>query len=305
MKQIQIGKSNLKASTVALGCWRMQHKTVEEATELIETAHQVGINYFDHADIYGDGKSEEIFGQALKKSSIHRDQILIQSKVGICSGYYDHSKEHILSSVDQILSRLQVDFLDVLLLHRPDTLMEAEEVAAAFDDLYQTGKVRHFGVSNYSTGQIEYLKTAVERPLEVNQVEFGPAYASLIDQQFNVNLVNEASVDRSGDLLNYSRIHQMTLQPWSPFHVNLQEGLFMKHPDYQQLTETLARYADQYGVSFEAMVIAWILRHPAQMQPLVGSMNPARVEAIAKASEVQLTRPEWYEIYRSTGKKLP
>lgn len=305
MEKMQIGTSDVWASPLVHGCMRMASLSLEEAVAVLETTAEVGIDFYDHADIYGGGQSEIIFAKALKASTLTRDQVILQSKVGIRKGFFDFSKDHILKSVDGILERLQTDYLDFLLLHRPDSLMEPQEVAQAFDQLNAAGKVKHFGVSNQNPGQIELLKTCVDQPLVINQLQFGPAHTPLIDQGLNVNMLNSASVDHSGGLLEYSRINKMTIQPWSPFQVDLGQGLFMDHPDYQTLTTTIELYAKEAGVSFEAMVLAWILRHPAQMQPIIGSMNPQRIKAMAQASQIKMTRETWYDIYKAGGRILP
>ncbi|HFI0464313.1 TPA: aldo/keto reductase family oxidoreductase [Streptococcus suis] len=305
MEKMQIGTSDVWASPLVHGCMRMASLSLEEAVAVLETTAEVGIDFYDHADIYGGGQSETLFAKALKASTLSRDQVILQSKVGIRKGFFDFSKDHILKSVDGILERLQTDYLDFLLLHRPDSLMEPQEVAQAFDQLHADGKVKHFGVSNQNPGQIELLKTCVDQPLVINQLQFGPAHTPLIDQGLNVNMLNSASVDHSGGLLEYSRINKMTIQPWSPFQVDLGQGLFMDHPDYQTLTTTIELYAKEAGVSFEAMVLAWILRHPAQMQPIIGSMNPQRIKAMAQASHIKMTRETWYDIYKAGGRILP
>lgn len=305
MKQIQIGASELYASQLAHGCMRMSGLSTDEASRIISTAYESGINFFDHADIYGGGQSEVVFANGLKQTTIARSDIFLQSKVGIRKGFFDFSKDFILNSVDGILERLDTDYLDFLLLHRPDTLMEPEEVAEAFDLLHASGKVRYFGVSNQNRSQIELLQHYVNQSLDVNQLQFGPAHTPLIDEGINVNMLNEASINHTGGLLEFCRLQKMTIQPWSPFQVDLSQGLFIKHPKYEKLTATLELYAHQKEVTFDAMVIAWILRHPAQMQPIVGSMNLDRIKQIAKATEVELTRAEWYDIYMSAGNVLP
>lgn len=305
MKQINLGTSNLYASQLALGCMRMHEKSVQEAEEIIQAALEAGIDFFDHADIYGRGKSEEIFGQAIQNLDLNRNELIIQSKVGIRPGFYDFSKAHILESVDGILNRLGTDYLDVLVLHRPDTLVEPDEVAEAFINLNQSGKVRNFGVSNMNPGQIKLLKTYVAYPIIVNQLQFGPAHTNLIDGMFNVNMSNELALSDPSDILNYCRCSNITVQAWSPFQVNLDEGLFMKHPDYQEMTQLIQNLADQYQVSFEAMVVAWISRHPAKIQTIVGSMNPQRIKSMAGGFNITITRPEWYKIYSSDGRPLP
>lgn len=305
MKQIQLGNSELRASQLILGVMRIASKTMTEAEEIIETAHEVGINLYDHADIYGRGKSEEIFGQLLKNASFKREDILIQSKVGIRSGFFDFSKDHILEGVDGILKRLQTDYLDILLLHRPDALVEPEEVAEAFTLLEKEGKVRNFGVSNHNPGQIELLNKFVDQELIINQVQFGPAHTGLIDEGLNVNMTNDLGVNRDGGLLNYSRLKDMTLQAWSPFQVDLSQGLFINHPDFKEMTLLMKDMAADKKVSLEAIVVAWIHRHPAMIQTVAGSMNPRRIRQMAEGCEISLSRQEWYQIYRSANRDLP
>lgn len=305
MKQIKLGKSNLMASQLILGLMRIADKNIREAREIIETAYELGINLYDNADIYGRGKSEELFGQVLKEATFKREDILIQSKVGIRSGFFDFSKDHILKSVDGILKRLNTDYLDILLLHRPDALVEPEEVAEAFDRLEKEGKVLHFGLSNHNPGQVDLLKKFVDQELVINQVQFGPAHTPLIDEGLNVNMTNHLGINRDGGLLNYSRLNEMTLQAWSPFQVNLSEGLFMTHPDYQEMTQLMEEMAKEREVSLEAIVVAWIHRHPANIQTIAGSMNPERIRKMAKASEIELSRQEWYQIYQAGNRELP
>lgn len=300
-----IGQAPVKASRIALGCMRMSELSVDSSRLVIEKAVENGINFFDHADIYGKGQSEVRFSEALKGTSIQREQIYLQSKCGIRSGWFDFSQEHIVHSVDGILERLQTDYLDFLLLHRPDTLMEPEEVAAALTQLHASGKVRYFGVSNQNPWQMALLQQALDMPLVVNQLEFGPAHTVMIDAGLNVNMKNDAATVRDGGVLEYCRLHNITIQPWSPFQVDLSQGLFINHPEYQTLTTTLKRYAQEKGTTFEAMVMAWILRHPAKMQPIVGSMNPQRIADMCEGVRIELTRQEWYEIYRSAGNVLP
>lgn len=307
MKKVNIGNSGLMASEISLGIMRMNVLTHEEAVNVIQTALDNEIDYFDHADIYGRGDSEEIFGKAFKEVGLSRDKVLIQTKCGIVPGVmFDFSKEHIIASVDGSLKRLQTDYVDTLLLHRPDTLVETEEVAAAFDELEKAGKVRHFGVSNQNPMQIELLKKAVTQPLLINQLQLSITHAPMIDAGLNVNMVNGASVVHDGSVLEYSRITDMTIQPWSPFQSgNGKRGIFFDHPDYVELNELIEIMADEKDVSREAIAIAWLLRHPAKMQPIVGSMNPDRIAAICQASDVSLSRTEWYALYKAAGKRLP
>lgn len=301
----RLGNTELEVSRLALGCMRMAAITREEAAKVLDASLQAGITFFDHADIYGGGESELRFAQAMADAGIKREELVLQSKCGIRKGYFDFSKEHILESVDGILSRLGTDYLDVLALHRPDALMEAEEVAEAFRLLKAAGKVRHFGVSNQNPYQMELLQSYLEEPLVVNQLQLSPAHTPMIDAGLHVNMHESGAVVRDGGVLDYCQLKKITVQAWSPFQVDLGQGLLMTHPDYTELTKTLQGYADQYGVTLEAIVVAWILRHPAKIQTIIGSMNPDRIAAMAVAEQVQLSRPEWYDIYRSAGNTLP
>ncbi|MGT2753843.1 aldo/keto reductase [Streptococcus ovis] len=304
MKQ-ELGQTGLEVSRIALGCMRMADLETKEAARVVETALVNGITFFDHADIYGGGQSEERFAAAVKELGLKRDDLLLQSKCGIRKGFFDFSKEHILESVDQILRRLNTDYLDVLALHRPDVLMEAGEVTEAFYLLKKAGKVRHFGVSNQNRYQMELLQSYLEEPLVVNQLQLSPAHTPMIDAGLHVNMKDDAATMRDGGVMEYCQLKKVTIQAWSPFLINLQEGIFVDHPDYVLLNETIDRYANQYHVSREAIIVAWILRLPARVQTIVGSMNPGRIEKIAQAYQVELTRPEWYDIYRSAGNILP
>ncbi|MBS4770131.1 aldo/keto reductase [Carnobacteriaceae bacterium zg-ZUI240] len=300
-----IGNTSLQGSRIALGCMRMARLDDTQATKAVESALENGINFFDHADIYGAGESEKRFNTALSQLGVDRQNILLQSKCGIQKGYFDFSKEHILHSVDTILKRLGTDYLDILALHRPDALMDAQEVAEAFDTLKSSGKVRYFGVSNQNRYQMEYLQHFWKEPLVVNQLQFSPAHTPLIDSGLNVNMWTDKTSDRHAGIMEYCQINNVTIQAWSPFQITLQKGTFFNHPDYKNLNDTLQKYAALYNVSVEAIVIAWILRHPAKIQAVVGSMNAERIANIAKATDVHLTRQEWYDIYTSAGNVLP
>ncbi|KAA9002019.1 aldo/keto reductase family oxidoreductase [Affinibrenneria salicis] len=305
MKTINLGQSDLRASCISLGCMRMGDKSVAQAAQVLAAASEIGIDFFDHADIYAGGKSEEIFAAALTQAGLRRQDILLQSKCGIRKGLFDFSREHIVDSVESSLRRLKTDYLDVLVLHRPDTLFEPDEVAAAFDHLQQSGKVRHFGVSNQHALQIELLKQSVRQPLLVNQLQFSIMHTGMIDAGFNVNMTNPAASDRDGAILEYSRLHQMTIQAWSPFQYGFFSGVFLDNEQFPELNAVIDRLAAQYGVKNTAIAVAWILRHPAQMQVIVGSMNAGRLRDIGPATGVALSRAEWYEIYRAAGNVLP
>lgn len=300
-----IGQTGIQATRIALGCMRMSDLEGKQAEEVVGTALDLGISFFDHADIYGGGLSELRFRDAIKHLNVNRDKMIIQSKCGIREGYFDFSKEYILSSVDGILERLGTEYLDFLILHRPDVLVEPEEVAEAFTKLRAEGKVKHFGVSNQNRFQMELLQSYLDEPLAVNQLQLSPAHTPMFDAGLNVNMLNKASIEHDDGIVDYCRLKRVTIQAWSPFQIDLSRGLFVNHPDYKELNETIAKLAKNYNVSSEAIVIAWILRHPAQIQAIVGSMNPSRLKAIDKANDIALTREEWYDIYRSAGNILP
>lgn len=300
-----IGQTGIQATRIALGCMRMSDLKGKQAEEVVGTALDLGINFFDHADIYGGGLSELRFRDAIKHLNVNRDKMIIQSKCGIREGYFEFSKEYILSSVDGILERLGTEYLDFLIIHRPDVLVEPEEVAEAFTKLRAEGKVKHFGVSNQNRFQMELLQSYLDEPLAVNQLQLSPAHTPMFDAGLNVNMLNKASIEHDDGIVDYCRLKRVTIQAWSPFQIDLSRGLFVNHPDYKELNETIAKLAKNYNVSSEAIVIAWILRHPAKMQAIVGSMNPSRLKAIDKANDIALTRKEWYDIYRSAGNILP
>lgn len=301
----ELGQTGLQVSRIALGCMRMAALSEQEASRVLETSLEEGINFFDHADIYGGGQSEIRFASAMKELGVKREDIILQSKCGIRKGYFDFSKDYILQSVDGILERLNTDYLDVLALHRPDALMEAEEVAEAFYLLEKAGKVRHFGVSNQNIYQMELLQSYLDKPLAVNQLQLSPAHTPLIDAGLHVNMKDDVATMRDGGLIDYCQLKKVTIQAWSPFLIDLQKGIFANHPDYAELNRTLEEIAERYQVSAEAVVVAWIMRHPAKIQTIVGSMNVDRLKRIAQANKFELTRPEWYDIYKSAGNFLP
>ena len=303
MKNIKIG--NMNASAISLGCMRMGSLEEKRVDEIVNAALENGINYFDHADIYGGGSSEKVFGEYLKRHKSTRDNIFIQTKCAIHDGQYDFSKEHIISSVEGSLARLGVDYLDALLLHRPDTLMEPQEVAEAFEILESSGKVLHFGVSNHNPMQIELLKTAVKQPLVANQLQFSVTEAGMIASGMNVNMKNGDSVVHDGGVLEYSRLKNMTIQAWSPFQYGFFKGTFIDNPDFKELNLKLAQIGEKYDISKTGVAAAWILRHPANIQLIAGTMNPEHLKDICNAQDVTLTRGEWYEIYRAAGHCLP
>lgn len=305
MKEITIGTSGIRASEISLGCMRINAVPYERAMDVVAEAIQGGINFFDHANIYENGEAEALFGRIVKEQSIPRGSIYIQSKCGICDGYYDSSKDHILSSTEGCLRRLQTDYLDVLLLHRPDALVEPEEVAEAFSILHAQGKVRYFGVSNHNARQIALLRKYVPIPLIVNQLQFSLAHSQLVGTGLHVNMLPDAYTDRDGETLDYCRLHDITVQAWSPFQHGFFAGLFLGSDQYVELNRLMQEIADSRNVSKTAIAIAWILRHPAEMQPVVGTMNLLHLKEIFEASNIQLTRKEWYDLYVAAGNVLP
>ncbi|MCI8837146.1 MAG: aldo/keto reductase family oxidoreductase [Hungatella sp.] len=306
MKRVSWGSSGQNVSAIAVGCMRINRVSLEQAAKLVDTAMEKGVNFFDHADIYGGGECETIFARARELCGRKREDMFIQSKCGIVPGrMYDFSKKHILESVDGSLKRLKTDYLDALLLHRPDALCEPEEVAEAFDHLKQSGKVRYFGVSNHTPFQIELLKKWVNQPIMANQMQFGPAHASMIRSGLEANMMSDGAVDRDGGVLDYCRLHDITIQAWSPFQYGMFEGVFLNSEKYTALNETLRKLAKKYEVSDTVITVAWILRHPANMQVLSGTMTLSRFEDICRASDIGLTREEWYEIYLAAGNILP
>lgn len=305
MKMIKMNENVPEASAIGLGCMRLTGlKDSKAVRELIDVSMETGINFFDHADIYAGGEAEAEFGKVLTPEL--RSKMVIQTKCAIRPGIcYDFSKEHILKSVDGSLKRLNTDYIDILLLHRPDALMEPEEVAEAFSALKKAGKVRCFGVSNHNPMQIELLNSCLEEPVCVNQIQFSVAHCPTIDGGLNVNIHNDAGCSREGSVIEYCRLKKITVQAWSPFQYGMFEGVFIGNEKFPELNAVMNRLADKYQVTPNAIAVAWIMRHPAGIQTIVGSTSAKRVQDICKASDVCLTRDEWYEMYLSAGKLLP
>jgi predicted oxidoreductase len=305
MRTIKLGSSTLEVPIVAVGCMRINALDKAEAEQFVQTALEEGANFFDHADVYGGGTCEEIFADAIHMNGDIREKIILQTKCGIRKGMFDFSKEHILESVNGSLKRLKTDYLDILLLHRPDALVEPEEVAEAFNILESSGKVRHFGVSNQNPMQIQLLKKSVKQPLVANQLQLSITNAGMISNGINVNMENDPSVNRDGSILDYCRLNDITIQPWSPFQYGFFEGVFLGNDKFPELNQKIDEIAEKYGVSNTTIAIAWLLRHPAHMQPVTGTMNKGRLKDCCKASDINLTREEWYDIYRAAGNVLP
>lgn len=306
MRETILGNHIRKVPSVAVGCMRLSEKSKDEMNHFIHAALEQGAYFFDHADIYGGGMSESIFGEAFADDpSLKREDMYLQSKCGIRQGFYDFSKEHILKSVDGILQRLHTDYLDLLLLHRPDALVEPEEVAAAFDVLFESGKVRNFGVSNHKPMQIELLQKYVRQPLVVNQVQFSIPVSNLVANGMEVNMETPGSIDHDGSLLDYCRLHNITLQARSPFQMPAWKGCFLGSDEYPELNQKLQVIAEKYNVSDTTIAAAWILRHPANMQIITGTASESRLKEIIAACDITLTREEWYELYLAAGHLLP
>jgi len=309
MKNYTVPNTPLTVSSVILGLMRIAEMTDAQIRALFDAAVDAGVTVFDHADIYGGERHrcEKRFGEAVTLSAADRGRISIQSKVGIRRGWFDFSREHILESVDGSLAALKTDYLDVLLLHRPDTLVEPEEVADAFETLHKAGKVRHFGVSNHTPGQIELLKTAVRQPLLFNQVQLSITHANLIAQGVAANMGGlDQSISRDIGLLDYSRLNGMMLQAWSPFQKGFFDGVFIgDRKNFAELNDVLDDLAAKYGVPPTGIAVAWITRHPANIQTVLGTTKAERVRESVAGSDIRLTREEWYRLFRAAGNKVP
>lgn len=308
MRYITLGQDDKELSEIVLGMMRIEDKSVKEVEELVETALSVGINAFDLADIYGLGRCEELLGLVLKNRPDLREKMWIQSKCGIRIEeftYFDFSKDYIIKSVDGILQRLKIDHLDSLLLHRPDALMESDQVAEAFDLLYKQGKVRDFGVSNQNPMMMELLKKDVKQPLAVNQLQLSVAFTPGFESGFHVNMEDSQAAMRDGSIFEYCKLHDVVIQAWSVLQFGYFKGNFVGNEKFQALNQVLDRLAIKYGVTSSTIAISWILRYPAKMQAVVGTTNPKHLREASQATNFSLTRKEWYEIYLAAGNNLP
>lgn len=312
MKYIDIPNSDLKASNVVMGCMRINQLTTSELNRLVLGAIDNGINFFDHADVYGGGECETLFAEAVPMSDDLREKVIIQSKCGIrkdskeIRGYFDFSKEHILQSVDGILQRLNTDYLDTLLLHRPDTLFEPEEVAEAFDELHSKGKVRYFGVSNHNPMQIELLQNATKHKIIFDQMQLSLAHSPMFSAGLTVNMGLDQSADRTGSIVEYCRLNKITIQAWSPFQWGKFKGVFLGDEErFPELNKAIRNLAKQHGVTETAIAVAWITRHPANMQVVTGTTKLDRLLECCQGSDLLLTRDEWYTLYIAAGNLLP
>ncbi|HET1760042.1 TPA: aldo/keto reductase family oxidoreductase [Streptococcus pneumoniae] len=308
MRYITLGQDEKELSEIVLGMMRIKDKSVKEVEELVETALSVGINAFDLADIYGRGRCEELLGLVLKNRPDLREKMWIQSRCGIRIEeftYFDFSKDYIIKSVDGILQRLKIDHLDSLLLHRPDALMESDQVAEAFNLLYKQGKVRDFGVSNQNPMMMELLKKDVKQPLAVNQLQLSAAFTPGFESAFHVNMEDSQAAMRDGSIFEYCQLHDVVIQAWSVLQFGYFKGNFVGNEKFQALNQVLDRLAIKYGVTSSTIAISWILRYPAKMQAVVGTTNPKHLREVSRAANFSLTRKEWYEIYLAAGNNLP
>ncbi|MGN1182498.1 MAG: aldo/keto reductase family oxidoreductase [Faecalibacillus sp.] len=306
MEYIQLPKTDLKVSRIALGCMRIADKSVEEVEMLVQKALELGINFFDHADIYGGGKSEKLFGDVLKKHPEYREKMVIQTKCGIVPGKrYDFSKEYIINCVNESLKRLNVDYVDILLLHRPDALCDPQEVAEAFKELYESHKVRYFGVSNHTPYQIQLLEKYCPYPIIINQLQLSIVHSVMIDSGLNMNMKEDWAQDKDGGILDFCRLNDITIQAWSVVQASWAEGTFIDHPAYEKLNDVLDSLAKEYHVTKSTIAIAWILRHPASILPIVGTTSLKHLEESVKAVDIHLTRQQWYDLYLASDKPLP
>ncbi|WP_454049297.1 aldo/keto reductase [Cellulomonas sp. Marseille-Q8402] len=311
MKTFTLPRTDIVAPNVVLGLMRIQDKSDDEVRELVRTARDAGTTFVDHAAVYGDEKHgcEARFAEALDLTPSQRDEFVIQTKAGIIKDgpYFDFSYDEIVGSVEGSLRALRTDHVDILLLHRPDALVEPDEVARAFDELAAAGKVRAFGVSNHTPRQIELLKKSVTQPLVVNQVQLSITHAPLVAAGVSANMAGlDQSIDRDGGLLDYCRLHDITLQAWSPFQKGFFDGVFLgDREQFAELNDVIDRLAEKYGVTPIGIATAWITRHPAQMQVVLGTTTPSRVTEAAAGSDLPLTRAEWYELFRAAGHVVP
>lgn len=305
MKKIKLGNV-VEVPHLAVGCMRIIGLDDKNAQNFISTSLELGLNFFDHADIYGAGECESKFSKAIKSLNVKREDIFIQSKCGIVPGkMYDFSKEHIIDAVNGSLKRLDTDYLDCLLLHRPDALFEPEEVGEAFDILQSEGKVKYFGVSNFNPSQIKLLQTGVKQKVVANQLQFSPTHASMISSGLEVNMLTDGAVSRDGSILDFCRLENITVQPWSPFQSGFFGGVYLNNENYAPLNEYIKTLCEKYDCTDVAIVIAWLCRHPAKMQTVTGTMNAQRLKDLAVGVNVNLTREEWYKLYISAGHILP
>ena len=326
MKEIEIGKSAVSASQVALGVMRMDALEPDVAAKVVRTAADHGVNFFDTADIYGfnvnrDHASSQVLGRAWQDAGLKREDIFLQTKFGINIDFsdpnnvhstrYDFSAKHLITRLDEELEALGTDYVDFALLHRPDTLMEAEEIVEAFTTLHEAGKVRHFGVSNVNPWQMELLQSWLGSDpamrLEANQLQFGLMHAQMVSDELMTNSGAEGMVvaNHSDGLLSYSRLRHMTIQAWSPFQSGTEYGPFVGNEHFPELNKALDEKGAKYGVSANAIATAWVLRHPAKIQIVLGSMNPTRLGEMLDGADIDLDKQDWWDLYAAAGNLIP
>lgn len=311
MKYTSIANTDLQVSNLLMGNMRLKKLSLADAEKLIHTAMDEGINFFDHADIYGPdyvGQCEEHFAEAINMNASLREKMIIQSKCGIQAkeNYYDFSKEHIIESVNGSLKRLKTDYLDILLLHRPDPLMDPTEVAEAFDLLHTSGKVRYFGVSNHNPAQIQLLEKYISQKIVINQLQLSITHTPMIDAGVAFNMGNDQSINRDSSVLEYCRLNDITIQAWSPFQIGARKGTFLGDTKrFPELNQVIDNLAEKYNVTNTAIAVAWITTHPANIQVVLGTTNAQRMKDASKGSEIKLTRKEWYALYKAAGNMVP
>lgn len=310
MNYIKLPQTDLEVSKLALGCMRIGNKSIDEVETLVKTSIAEGINFFDHSDVYEKGNCERLFGEVLKRNPNLRDQMVIQTKCNIVPDYnggqrYDTSRKYINDCVEKALQRLNCGYLDVLLLHRPDALCDPEELADTFDELHKKGMVRYFGVSNHSIYKMELLRKYMKQPLVINQMQFSIVHSYMLDSGFFVNMENMEAVDRDSGMLDYCQLHDITLQSWCPLQASWADGSFIDNPKYERLNEVLSKLSKEYGVTKAAIAISWLLRHPATIQPILGSTSVQHIREACAGVEITLTRQQWYDLYMAEGKIVP
>lgn len=321
--RLRLAHTELEVSPVIYGCMQiggswteepLSRGAIEHGLACIRAALDGGVNVFDHADIYCRGKSEELFGYAWSELGVKRDDVVLQSKCGIrrpdeppgAPHRYDLSRDHILWSVDRILKRLKTDRLDILLLHRPDPLIEPEEVAKAFDELRAQKLVQHFGVSNHNAGQMALLQRALSLPLVANQLEINLLHSDLIDEGVTVDSPQRGSY-RGDGTLDHCRRHDVSVQAYSP----VAKGRITSPPhDADDRTRAASHVVHEIAraraTSPDAIQVAWLLRHPARIQAVLGTTKPQRITDALRGMEFELTRDEWYRLFTAgRGRALP
>ena len=305
MKRYGLENLDMTVPAIGLGCMRIGDMSVSELEKWVEGALELGLDFFDHADIYAGGRSEEKFGLLLRQKPNLRDQMIIQTKCGIKSNGYDLSKEHIIKSTEDSLRRLNTEFVEVLMLHRPDLLMEGETIADAFDTLHRSGKVKYFAVSNMNGNQMDQIKRHTSHRLLFNQIQLSLVHAPALDELVYFNTMDDRAIPRTSGIIEYCEHSQIKIQCWSALQASWEEGTFLKHPAYKPLNDKLEEIADRYDVTPAAVAIAWLLRHPSQFMPITGTTSLDHLKNLSQAVTIQLSREEWYALYTSAGRQLP